>query len=138
LTARHIRQQEMMQERCRKASFKHGKVIEKQVVVFDMKGVPVFVEWAAFKSLKAVIDIDEAFYPETLKNLFVINAPIYFTALWRIVRPWLDELTVQKIQIMGEDFYPTLSKYIADDVLPVEFGGKKTDFSWVDPTNFIE
>jgi hypothetical protein len=126
-----------MVQRCRNASAKHGKLIEKQVVVMDMKGVPVFVEWACFKSLKEVITVDEAYYPETLKNLFVINAPIYFTALYRIVKPWLDPLVIEKIQILGEDYYPTLSKYISDDVLPVEYGGKKTDFSWVHPSNFL-
>lgn len=138
LTARHIRQQELMRQRCRTATLRNGRPIEKGVVVMDMKGVPIFVEWACFKSLKEVIGIDEAFYPETLRTLFVINAPVYFTALWAIVKPWLDPLTLQKIQILGEDFYPTLSKYISEETIPVELGGKKADFSWVQPTNFID
>jgi hypothetical protein len=135
LTCRHIRLQERMRQKCRDSSARHGRIIEKQVVIMDLKGVPVFVEWACFKSLKEVIGIDEGFYPETLKNLFVINAPVYFTALWAIVKPWLDPLTLQKIQILGENYYPTLSKYIDDDVLPVEYGGKNENFYWTSPQN---
>lgn len=137
LTARHIRQQEIVRERCRLSSIRRGRLIEKGIVIMDLKGIPVFVEWACFKSLKEVITIDEAYYPETLKNLFVINAPVYFKALWAIVKPWLDPLTLEKIQICGENYYPVLSKYIDDDVLPVEYGGKNNNFSWVSPTNLI-
>jgi hypothetical protein len=33
-------------------------------------------------------------YPETMGKLFVINAPMLFTAVWSIVKNWLDEATV--------------------------------------------
>ncbi len=138
MTVRHIRQQELMRERCRLASIRNNRLIQKQVVVMDLKSLPMFVEWAAMKSLHSIIQIDEAFYPETLKTVFVINAPVYFTAIWAVVKPWLDPLVLQKVQILGANYYETMKNYIDEEMIPVESGGQNTNFSWIYPTNFTD
>lgn len=36
-------------------------------------------------------------YPETLGNMYIINAPFIFTAAWAIVKNFVDEKTQKKI-----------------------------------------
>jgi hypothetical protein len=138
LLARHIRRQELMRGRCRLSSERYGRIIDKQVIIKDMKGVPMFADWGSSAAFKESVRVDESYYPQTLKTMFIINASVYFTALWSVVKLWLDPLTVEKIQILGDDYYPTLIKHISEDMIPVEYGGKRINFSWVHPANFDE
>ncbi len=132
---RHIRQQETMVDRLKKASEKYGRPITKQVAILDLKGLPFAPDSMGFRVIHRSIVIDEACYPERLEKLFVINAPIYFTAIWAIVKPWIDAVTVKKIQIIGSNFQDILKAQIAEDQLPVEYGGTKVDFPWQHPAH---
>ena len=135
LTCRHIRVMEILRERCRRLSLREGKVIEQQVFVMDFKGGPLFVDWGSLKQLQEVMTIDEQYYPDTVKHLFIINAPPYFNTLFSIIRPWMNPLDIAKIQILGEDFLPVLSRFISEEVIPVEYGGRNENFSWRSPGN---
>jgi hypothetical protein len=103
----------------------------------DFKGGPMLVEWACLKSLQEVMTIDEAYYPDTIKHMFVINAPSYFSYLFSIIKPWMNPLDVKKIVILGEqkEFLPVLLKYIAEEEIPVEYGGKNVEFGWKPSAN---
>ena len=72
---RHVRQQELMIERMRKSSQRHGREIEKQVLVFDLKGIAMTVDLMAMRVFRRTLQIDEACYPERLHKLIMINAP---------------------------------------------------------------
>lgn len=135
LTCRHIRVMEILRERCRRLSLREGKVIEQQVFVMDYKGGPMLADWGSLKQLQEVMTIDELYYPDTIKHLFIINAPSYFSTLFAIIKPWMNALDIAKIQILGEDFLPVLSRYISEEVIPVEYGGRNVNFSWVSPGN---
>ena len=54
----------------------------------------------------------------------------FFTAIWAIVRPWIDPVTREKFQILGSDYIDTLHKYIDDSQIPVELGGSHAGFKW--------
>ena len=41
------------------------------------------------------------YYPETLGTLFFVNAPMIFTALWKVIKGMLDPATAKKIEIFG-------------------------------------
>lgn len=41
--------------------------------------------------------ITQDYYPETMGQMCMVNAPWTFTAVWKIVQGWLDEKTRQKI-----------------------------------------
>ena len=56
-------------------------------------------------------------------KFYIINAPWTFSAVWAIVRPWLDEVTVAKIEILGSGYQDALMKQIPKENLPREFGG---------------
>jgi hypothetical protein len=41
--------------------------------------------------------ISQDYYPEQLGQMVICNAPMLFTGVWKIVKVWLDERTIQKI-----------------------------------------
>ncbi|WWC89588.1 uncharacterized protein L201_004513 [Kwoniella dendrophila CBS 6074] len=61
--------------------------------------------------------------PETMGNMFIINAPYLFSTVWSLIKPWLDEATVKKIHILGKNYKTELLQYIDQENLPSDLGG---------------
>lgn len=61
--------------------------------------------------------------PEVMGKFYIINAPYLFSTVWSFVKPWLDEVTVSKISILGKGFKSELTKQIPEQNLPAELGG---------------
>lgn len=55
--------------------------------------------------------------------MMIVNGPWIFSGAWKLIKPWLEERTVNKISIMSSGFLPTLLENIDDAQLPVELGG---------------
>jgi CRAL/TRIO domain len=66
----------------------------------------------------AVSSIGQDRYPETTGKFYVINAS------WAIIRPWLDEVTAAKIEIVRGRHKEMLLKQIPKENLPKAFGGE--------------
>lgn len=49
-----------------------------------------------------------------------------FTGIWAMVKGWLDEKTVKKVQIHGSGYRAKLLEYIDDEQIPDFLGGKNT------------
>lgn len=59
--------------------------------------------------------------------MFIINAPFVFTAVYAIVKGFVDEKTRTKIQVVGYNWtQSTLKENIDDEWLPEALGGKNT------------
>ena len=56
-------------------------------------------------------------------KFYIINAPWAFHAVWSIIKPWLDEVTVNKIDILGAAYKEKLLAQIPAENLPDFFGG---------------
>ncbi|ORX58798.1 CRAL/TRIO domain-containing protein [Hesseltinella vesiculosa] len=76
--------------------------------------------------VKLVADHFQAHYPETLHRLFIVNAPSAFLVMWKVIKPWLDKRTLDKVHILGKDYRDVLLKYIDEDALPSYLGGNCT------------
>ncbi|KAL7566840.1 hypothetical protein ACA910_021340 [Epithemia clementina (nom. ined.)] len=65
-------------------------------------------------------------YPERAGVVFVINVPAWFQMIWRIVKPWIDEATLQKIFILRnkDEIRRCLQDKIPPHQLPREYGGQ--------------
>lgn len=57
----------------------------------------------------------------------------FFTAIWALIKPWIDPVTSDKIQILGSDYLPTLREAIDDSQIPPELGGSAEGFYWTAP-----
>ena len=72
-----------------------------------------------------MIGIDSKHYPETLGRMFLINAPGIFSLSWALIKPFLDERTQRKIEIISSPsaWKKRLREAIDPRDLPVDFGG---------------
>lgn len=136
LVIRHVRQQEyVFRDKCQKATEFYGRPITKQLLVMDLKNLSYSLDTQAMATFRSCLKIDEANYPERLDHCVMINVPWFFTAIWSIIRPWIDPVTTEKFILIGSDFLPTLRNLIDDSQIPVEYGGKRENFGWTYPEN---
>lgn len=64
------------------------------------------------------------YYPETMGQYFILNAPSFFPFLWGIIKQFLDEKTRNKIKICSaSEQLQALSEVIDLDNLPSYLGG---------------
>lgn len=51
--------------------------------------------------LKRTISYANQHYPERSYAIFIVNAPMFFSLLWRIVKPLVHENTQKKVRILS-------------------------------------
>ena len=103
-----------------------GRPITTLASILDLEGGSAGIFNAVSRQYIArATAIDSAHYPETLGHMVIINAPGFFTMIWRIIAKMLDERTVRKIDILGgpSAWRPVLESVIGKDRLPVQYGG---------------
>lgn len=63
-------------------------------------------------------------YPESMGKFYIINSPFMFSTVWSVIKPWLDPVTVEKIQIpSSSEWKKKLLEQIPAENLPKELGG---------------
>jgi hypothetical protein len=129
LIVRHVRLQLLMSARMVYCSTQFGRNIDRFVVINDFKNLSISPDIDAIKYVIAISDIDSNYFPERLHRSFAINCPWYFTAVFRLVSPFLDPVTLSKIKIIGSDYLPHLLEYIDQSQIPIEYGGELSN-SW--------
>lgn len=73
----------------------------------------------------AAISILQDYYPERLAKVFIIHAPYIFTTMWKIIYPFIDKKTRNKIMFVdNKKLQETLLDVIDEDQLPEIYGGK--------------
>ncbi|KAK9898506.1 CRAL/TRIO domain-containing protein [Cystobasidium minutum MCA 4210] len=99
--------------------FPLGSGIETSSVVFDMTGFGLSnTDW---DTATMAINVFQSYYPETLGHAIVWNAPMVFSAVWKIVKPMLDPVVREKIAFCSNA--KEISKYIDLKHLERDFGG---------------
>ncbi|KAG6885775.1 hypothetical protein C0993_009880 [Termitomyces sp. T159_Od127] len=100
-----------------------GHPVETSCTILDLANVSVtkFYHVKDYVSRASRISSDR--YPETMGKFYIINAPWAFSAVWSVVKPWLDPVTVAKINILGSSYKDELFKQIPSENLPRQFGG---------------
>eukprot|EP00475_Leptophrys_vorax_P016287 TRINITY_DN22755_c0_g1_i1.p1 TRINITY_DN22755_c0_g1~~TRINITY_DN22755_c0_g1_i1.p1 ORF type:complete len:384 (-),score=99.18 TRINITY_DN22755_c0_g1_i1:81-1232(-) len=107
--------------------------IVRGIRVWDMEGLSVgHFSSEMLRYLKGVVTPAQANFPEHMYKSFIINAPSMFSMAWALIKPFVPERSLKKITIMGSDYKDTLLKYIAEDQLPVQYGGTNAAPLWED------
>lgn len=131
LLARHVRLQGIMECRLHHQSQKHGRRIEKLVAVNDYSNLSMYPDLDAIKFAIAVATTDSNNFPERLHKLIAINCPWYFSALFALVSPFADPVTLAKFVILGSNYQEDLKTYIDESQIPEEYGGTMAaTWSW--------
>jgi len=107
----------------------HASAIDLGVLyVEDMGGFGMrHFNKAGLNMVQMLSAIDQDHYPETLRKVIAINVPSLFSAVWKIVSPWLDPITQGKIDLLGSSGYmPALtSEGLTPETIPTFITGSK-------------
>ncbi|KAK3222195.1 hypothetical protein Dsin_009220 [Dipteronia sinensis] len=67
----------------------------------------------------------QAYYPERLAKCYILNMPLFFVSVWRLISRFLEKATLEKIVIVtNEEEKKDLMRKIGEEVLPEEYGGR--------------
>ncbi|KAL0961057.1 hypothetical protein HGRIS_006045 [Hohenbuehelia grisea] len=108
------------------ASRKAGRPINNVFVIVDLKGFGLSQFWQMKALAQRSFQISQDYYPETMGQLAIVNAPSSFTFIWSMIRPWLSKETAEKVDILGSDYKDVLLRLVDEDALPSVLGGKCT------------
>ncbi|KAF9475194.1 hypothetical protein BDN70DRAFT_841281 [Pholiota conissans] len=100
-----------------------GHPIETYCTILDLGGVSLSNFYRVKDYVSAASSVGQDRYPETMGKFYIINAPWAFRAVWAVIKPWLDEVTVKKINILGHGYRGVLVHQIPIENLPKDFGG---------------
>lgn len=104
-----------------------NKFIEQSIVILDMDGVGLGILTGKVKQfMKIASDLAQNYYPETLYKMFLINTSFFFSAVWTIVKAFIDEKTRNKVNVEKSAYQKKLLEYISEENLPSFLGGKCT------------
>lgn len=100
-----------------------GHPVETYCTILDLQNVSLSSFYRVKDYISGASKIMQDHYPECMGKFYIINAPFMFSTIWSFVKPWLDAVTVAKIDIIGSAYKDKLLAQIDADNLPKELGG---------------
>uniref|UniRef100_A0ACD5U8Z1 Uncharacterized protein n=1 Tax=Avena sativa TaxID=4498 RepID=A0ACD5U8Z1_AVESA len=124
----HISEQEKtLSLRYPASSLATNKHISSTTAILDVKGLGMNnFSKAAREMFIEIQNIDSNYYPETLHQLYIINAGSGFRALWKVLKAFMEARTLKKIQVLGTDYLSTVLEAVEPSNLPDFLGGTCT------------
>ncbi|CAF3570399.1 unnamed protein product [Rotaria sp. Silwood1] len=104
--------------------------IETNTIVFDLSGFRL--KNMDYQHIKFFISLIENYYPESLGQAIILNAPWIFYGCWTIINKWLDPTIRNEIQFVRTEV--ELTQRIDPSVLPKRLNGAQSDFEYIPPT----
>eukprot|EP00614_Pseudopedinella_elastica_P031454 CAMPEP_0172639104 /NCGR_PEP_ID=MMETSP1068-20121228/217004_1 /TAXON_ID=35684 /ORGANISM="Pseudopedinella elastica, Strain CCMP716" /LENGTH=369 /DNA_ID=CAMNT_0013452151 /DNA_START=222 /DNA_END=1331 /DNA_ORIENTATION=- len=106
-----------------KRSEQEGKLVNYMISVMDVKDCGMG-RMGLLKYLKPTASLNSHFYPESVRQIFVVNCPGMITWLYSFVKPLVPETTQKKIVFVSGNGHAELLALTRDDSqIPREYGG---------------
>eukprot|EP01035_Chromulina_nebulosa_P019986 gene19986-25956_t len=111
-----------------------GDDMAKSISVIDIGNVKMSdVAGDQLEYLKKTAAIANHHYPERSYVIYVVNAPVWFSFLWRIIKPLVHENTQKKIRILSRaGTLVGLQEHIDISNIPSYYGGQ-LDYATIGP-----
>jgi len=115
--------EKFISERLPACSAEVGHHVETSCTILDLHNVGLGQFYKVKDYVAQASAIGQDRYPECMGKFYIINAPYLFSTVWSFIKPWLDEVTVSKIDIMGRDYKTKLLEQVPAENLPKDLGG---------------
>jgi len=102
--------------------------ITTSVNIIDLSNVGVPTFWRLRKLLSTASNMATAHYPETVKKIYIVGAPSFFSTIWKFITLWFEPATTRKIAVLGHhESAEVLRRELSPENVPKRFGG---DLKW--------
>jgi hypothetical protein len=113
------REAELFPTRSRQA----GILVNHMYSVIDAKDVGIG-RLKLLKYFKQTAGLNSEYYPDSVKQILVVNCPSLITWLYSFVKPFVPETTQKKIVFCDDNGFSQLLKWTGDaKMIPKEYGG---------------
>jgi hypothetical protein len=103
------------------APYEHSKIFN----IVDVKDFALSeVKGELLTFFKFITNLSQDHYLERASVICVVNAPMWFSMLWRVVKPMINENTQKKVRVLSaKETFQGLCEFIEPDQIPEEYGG---------------
>ncbi|GFS58169.1 SEC14-like protein 2 [Nephila pilipes] len=125
-----LQEMEKINLRLKYQSEKLGKPVNQSIFIYNLENMTLAkaTHRQSVELFMLGIQIFQDNYPEFLKSIYIINASVYFTIVFPIIKKILSGALLDKIEVYGKDGWKEVLLSVIDaDVLPKFIGGNKTD-----------
>ncbi|KAF8056433.1 SFH3 [Scenedesmus sp. PABB004] len=127
LLAYHLREMEFMaQVVLPEASAVAGHTVDRIVSIMDAQGLTLTaLTGFAQRLFRLITAMDSDNYPECAEAIYIANAGATFTAIWRLVAPFVDKGTRDKVHVLsgGKAMQQALLTEFGRELVPTFLGG---------------
>mmetsp|Transcript_23028 Transcript_23028/g.42266 ORF Transcript_23028/g.42266 Transcript_23028/m.42266 type:complete len:331 (-) Transcript_23028:312-1304(-) len=112
----------------RESAKQSGRAVNRIVYFADFQGVISSILnrkiWKVIPLLKSLVNTVECHYPEIVDHITLFNVPRVASAVYNVIKGFLDPVTAKKIELFPGVPYDRFKELMSEDVIPVEYGGK--------------
>ncbi|GBL81265.1 SEC14-like protein 2 [Araneus ventricosus] len=105
-------------------------ICHRQVYIFDLAGLnwTSIIQRAVIERTYTLLTNYEKNHPESLKCVYIINAPSFFNFIYSWLKTILPESILSKVHLISKENAPeVLGKHIDLSIFPASVGGKMVD-----------
>jgi hypothetical protein len=115
------------------AAYAHAKQMRLQnesvpfgfVVVMDIAGAtPTSLSGDVMTYLKQAGDVNSLHYPGSMRRAILVQAPFWLGSMWKAIKGILPASVTADLLSGTQTMNGGLKQYIAEDQIPIEYGGK--------------
>nr|KAI8753005.1 SEC14-like protein 2 [Biomphalaria glabrata] len=102
--------------------------VDQVIMIYDLENLGLRHLWKpGIQAFSEVVQIFEEHYSDTIKTVYILNAPKIFSVIFNVLKRFLREETVGKIKFLGANYKEVLLQQIDSDQLPAHWGGTCVD-----------
>ncbi|KAK9843934.1 hypothetical protein WJX84_001075 [Apatococcus fuscideae] len=120
------------------ATAQAGRLIDSHCIILDLDGLRMgHLNRSTMAMFKAVAALYQEHYPELMSNMFLVNIPMVFSAVWRVLQMFVDDRIKAKIRFLKRSDLHVLHEFVPRENLPRNLGGLRDDKLISDKTGFV-